>query len=82
MERHLKTIELGKETLYRLTLESEPCVLGTQKCRFVQFELLRYIAEDPAVTACGTSDFHRMTMKHDGSHWIVEAEAIVKSQSL
>lgn len=79
LSRHLKKIDQGDKTLYRVVLESDECYLNTPECRFIQFELLRYIAEDPATTACGFNDFRKLTMWHDGTKWIVEAEAIVKS---
>jgi hypothetical protein len=67
------------QTRYRVTLFSDPCPAGTQLARFLQFELLRTIANDPSVTACGTTDFQTMTMNHDGEKWVVICEAIAKT---
>jgi len=79
LSRHLKKIEQGESVIYRVVVESDPCVWGTQESRFIQFELLRYAADDPAFTACGPSDFRRMSMVHDGTKWIIETEATIKS---
>jgi hypothetical protein len=79
LSRHLKTINQGDVTLYRVLIESEDCEWGTQHCKYVQFELLGYIANDPSVSACGYSEFKKLTMLHNGTKWIVEAEATVKS---
>jgi hypothetical protein len=79
LSRHLKKIEQGESVLYRVIVESDPCTWGTQESRFLQFEILRYAAEDPTFTACGPSDFKRMIMLHDGIRWILEAEVTIKS---
>ena len=61
---------------YHVTIESDPCPPNTQIARFLQFELLKTMAGDPAVTALGGSDFQVMKMFHDGARWIVDLEAI------
>lgn len=76
-----KTIEqdIGEDRVRYVTmLESDICTLGTQMARFLQFELLRTVANDPAISACGLNDFQKLKMSHDGMRWVIEAEAIIE----
>jgi hypothetical protein len=76
----LTETRIGEDQVrYRVTLVSDPCSAGTQLARFLQFELLRTMATDPAVTACGMSDFQTLTMRHDGEKWVAICEATTKS---
>ncbi len=78
MKRQLLKTRFDDEKIrVRLTMETEPCTREGPESRYIKFELLRYIAEDPAVSACGHSDFETMKMYHDGFKWIVECEAVV-----
>jgi hypothetical protein len=66
---------------YRVTIEGEEFSRGTQESRIEQFRLLMAIAEDPGLTACGMGDFHKLTMLHNGTRWVIEAEAIVDART-
>lgn len=63
-------------TRYSVRLDSDECSKGTQLARFLQFEMLRTIATDPSITACGLNDFQTLRMYHDGSKWVIDLEAI------
>lgn len=65
------------EYRYRVVLESDPCVMGTQDCFRLQMELLASMAKDAMLVICGSVPFQTMKMRHDGAKWIVELEAIV-----
>jgi hypothetical protein len=66
---------------FRVVLEGEAYTKGSQESRVDQFRLLKMIAEDPSLTACGMGDFHKLTMTHNGTRWIVEAEAVVDART-
>jgi hypothetical protein len=59
-------------------IESDSCTIGTQEARFAQFDLLKLLAEQPDLSACGGVDFQRMIMFHNGNCWVVELEAVVE----
>jgi hypothetical protein len=39
-------------------------------------ELLKLVASDPSLSACGYSNFQTLRMYHDGAKWIMEFEAV------
>lgn len=65
-----------QNTRSRVTIHSDPCPPNTQLARIMQFDLLRMMSQDPALTQCGGSDFQTLSMVHDGGKWIVVLEAI------
>jgi hypothetical protein len=75
-----KVVIQDNKTRYRVTIESDECLKGSQEARVIQFLLLRSIADEPSLTACGMSDFQRMTMTHNGEKWIVECESIEENK--
>lgn len=78
MKRQLTKIRFNEEKVrVRLLMETEECAKDTPRSRFLKFEILRYIADDPGFSACGNQDFDTMNMYHDGFKWIVVCEAIV-----
>jgi hypothetical protein len=65
---------------YRTTLESDECAEGTPTARFLQFELLRTLASDPSLTACGYSDFRTLRFEFRDTRWQVVCEALVNEK--
>jgi hypothetical protein len=65
------------EFRYRVVLESDPCMMGTQDCFRLQMELLANMAKDAMLVMCGAVPFQTMKMRHDGARWVVELEAVV-----
>ncbi len=82
MKRQLSKTRYDEDKVrVRLTMETDECPKEGPLSRFIKFELLRYIAEDPQVSACGHSDFDTMNMYHDGFKWIVICEAVVQKSN-
>lgn len=80
MNRKVSKMDIGPdEVRYRTTLESDDCIEKTPESVFFQFELLRMIGTDPSLTACGLSHFQSLKMWHNGERWIIEVEAVEKS---
>ncbi len=74
----ISRVQVGDDLYrYRVQYESDPCSPGTQHARFFQFEMLKTIALDPQISACGLSDFQTLKMHHDGGKWIIALEATV-----
>ncbi len=62
-------------TRTQVVLETEDCKTTDQTSRFLQFELLRAIADDASLTQCGTSYFDSLSVRHNGKCWVAVAEA-------
>lgn len=78
MKRIQTKVPVGRtEFRYRVVLESDPCMMGTQECRRLQLELLYNMATDPMLATCGPVMFQTGKWRHDGAKWVVELEAVV-----
>jgi hypothetical protein len=79
MKRISANVPVGStQRRYKVKLESDDCTPGTIECRFLQFDLIKRIAEMPDLTTCGTKDFERLLVYHNGKCWVAEAESIVE----
>ena len=77
MKRTLSKVVIQDDRVrYRVVIEGEPCLKGSQEARFEAFNLLRMMGEDPTLTACGLNDFQELIMRHTGDKWVIQAEAI------
>lgn len=75
MNRSTSSTKLGSQTRTQVVLETDECKPTERTYRFLQFELLRAIADDPALTQCGLAYFDTLTIRHNGKCWIAVAEA-------
>lgn len=64
-------------TRYSVRIEGDDCVPGTNDARVLQHQMLETLAQDVSLAACGHATFQKLTMRHDGERWVVEAEALV-----
>ena len=71
---------MADEKKFRVTVETDSCIRGTQESRLIRQELLGYIAQDPLFSNCGGVDFHSMKLSHNGTSWFAEFEAILKNR--
>ena len=61
MVRTTKDVRIDDNTTrYRVVLKGEPCLPGERRD---QFFFLREVVENPAIIACGPSDFTKMNIK-------------------
>jgi hypothetical protein len=77
MNRHQTEMQFDDRIkVFRVRIEDDLFTIpGTAEYRFQQFDMLRTIAEQPQVAACGPLDFQTMKMFHDGAKWVIELEA-------
>lgn len=77
MKRVVKSTNLGGgQTRYTTRLEGDDCALGTQEYKFLQWELLRQIVDQPDLVQCGFLPYEKLKVFHTGQHWVAEAEAV------
>jgi hypothetical protein len=80
MKRAISSATVGEGvTRHRVRVEGDACPAGTQLSRLHAYRLLTLLAEVPDVLACGTTSFSKLTVHHDGSRWVAEAEATVNA---
>lgn len=80
MKRQVSTLPIGTtQKRHKVKIESDPCVVGSLESRFFQFDLISKLANQPDLSTCGSVDFQRMLMYHNGSCWVAEFEAIVET---
>lgn len=77
MNRIISQVPLEGDVRHCVRIESDGCDEGPQSLRgrIEAFHLLRTLADVPDLLLCGTQSFERLTMRHDGQRWIVEAES-------
>lgn len=63
-------------TRHSVRIEGEDCAQNTHEARVLQHQMLEMLAQDVSMLACGHAPFQKMTMRHDGERWVVEAEAL------
>lgn len=80
--RHLKTIDMGSQILYRIQMTTDDCDKNTQQSHFLLCELLRNLSENPNLIACGFTDPEKVVLIHDGHRWCLEAEAFVQKEGV
>ena len=74
----LRTVIGEDQERIRVRIETDECVPESQAAHFFVFELLRHLAEQPDLSACGMVPFQKLSIFHDGKRWIAEAEAVDK----
>jgi hypothetical protein len=78
MQRIVTSTKLDeRRTRWRIRIESDPCESDMKEP--VKQMLLRNFADNPHLLHCGMEPFEQMRMHHNGSMWIVEAEATVEN---
>lgn len=78
MNLQRKSIRIGKGQVRHSTrVEGEDCEMGSLECWFHQQELLRSIVATPDLIFCGSSRAHKISIFHDGTRWVAQAEAVV-----
>lgn len=59
----------------RVSISGAPCPSAGPESEREKSWLLTTVAQSPEVTACGYLPFQKLKMFHDGSTWVIEAEA-------
>jgi hypothetical protein len=78
LTRHQTKVPVSQtEFRYRVVVKTDPCEAASWDAKRLQFELLQNIGMDQMLSLCGSKPFQKMTMKHDGTQWVAEFEAIV-----
>lgn len=81
MERRVRTIPMGEGAVrYRVTILDDPSAPGSREEWLWRARFLQEFAAQPALWECGTQQFTKMVMKHDGTRWIIELEAEEKKE--
>jgi hypothetical protein len=75
VRRSTSTSKLGGASRVQVVLEGDDCKPHERAYRFLQFEMLQAIANDPALTQCGVSYFDTLNIRHNGTCWVAVAEA-------
>lgn len=79
IQKTQKRAEISKNRYrYRVVITGFPCPPGSPEVRIQQYNILRQISNEPHLLLCGTQLPDRITVKHDGEGWTVEAEAEVE----
>lgn len=77
MKRVVSKVKMGGRLVrHRVRLDGDDCPVGAQVRRFQQHQLLRHVADTPDLLICGGLPFEKLAMQHDGTRWVIEAEAI------
>lgn len=63
---------------YLVRLEGEDNAMGSADCWNEQQVMLRAIVDSPDLLFCGPSRPQMIRMSHNGTTWIIEAEALVQ----
>lgn len=80
MQRTVSRIPMDDDgtVVHRTKIESPECDPGTELCNFHQRRLFQMISDRFELTSCGPAPFQKMRVYHDGSRWVLEAEATVR----
>lgn len=62
---------------YRLTIEDISTEKGSSEARIRQLALLQELLDSPVLLRCGPLIFDTMQMFHNGTSWVISAEADV-----
>lgn len=82
MRRSISSVRISENQVrYRTKLEGDDCPPDTYESRMQQSRLIEAIHDQPGLVACGVHPFQRLTIRHDGTRWIAEAEALAEEQS-
>lgn len=77
MRRTTSKVSIGGEQCrVAVKIESDPCEMGTIEARRAQVAILRALTENIELLNCGFVPFQKLSMKHTGSNWLVEMEAV------
>jgi len=65
----------GSQFRYTQVYESEYCEEGSIQAKFQQIQMIRTLADTPELQLCGYYPFQKMSMRHNGTNWVMELEA-------
>lgn len=81
MKKSISKVRIGDNLYrYKVKLEDSFSEYGTPSYRARQRAFLREIIDNEGLLSCGTSDFQKMSMFHDGKSWVIEAEAEIEME--
>ena len=46
-----------------------------------RYEFIRELADNPSLLMCGSVNYQKLNIFHNGKEWIAEAEAVIQSES-
>lgn len=80
MQRIVSRIALDDDgtVVHRTRLQTDECEPGTEICNFLQRRLFQTLSDSFELVSCGPAPFQKMKVFHDGSRWVLEAEATVR----
>jgi hypothetical protein len=74
----IKTYELplgNGDTLYKVIIKSPSVEFGTDKSRFLIYEMFKQIAANPKLLTHKGLDFNNITIDHKDGKWVVTTTA-------
>lgn len=78
MKRTVSETRLDESRIrYRTKIEDDDTGIGTEAAAWRQYYLLKELASQQNLLACGYAQFETLKMYHNGSRWVVELEATV-----
>ncbi len=66
----------------RTTIRSAPCDPKTVTAQTFLVEIMENLISDPRLMHCDNALFDNMTIRHDGTMWVIIMEAIVPKKDL
>jgi hypothetical protein len=83
MQRFPSEARIGDaQVRYRTRLEDDPSVIGSWEARNRLLSLFQTILHSPDLINCGLNFPHRISINHNGTAWVIEAEAISEASPL
>lgn len=77
MNKKLKVLQISEfEKRYEVVLTGPMCDRLSIEGRAQRMAMLRMLSDTPGITDCGTMEFQKMSMSHNGMQWVVVLEAV------
>lgn len=81
MRRHLTNTPIGdhvtKRQRYGLVLEDDPSGTNPLEMQTRLLKFLQSVVDQPALMQCGLAYPERFVVHHNGTSWVLQAEAVV-----
>ena len=61
---------------------SDPCVKNSIEGKMLLAHMFQTFIDQPQILSCGGESFDALKIYHDGTHWVIETEAVVRKESV
>jgi hypothetical protein len=79
MKRTVAKVRVGeKQMRVKIRLEEDPTPPEGVAGRYAMAQLLRTVIDNPLTVYPGAEPFQKLTLWHDGSHWILETDSTIE----